>query len=137
MGTVAVAKKPKKVLAPQAMALHGASGSTHFVGIGNLRVMITRDHGSWFAQGLEIDYAAQGSSLEDVKKRFEEGLAATIEEHLKIYASIDKLLRPAPKEVWVELANAAAEMKRYSQVSVHTLRSLPFERIEYFEPRAA
>lgn len=90
-----------------ALAIHTTSGSTHVVHIGNLRVLIVNDDSSWFANGLEIDYAAQGSSLKDVKHRFERGLAATIDQHLKVYGSIDRILKPAPEDVWVELMHAA------------------------------
>lgn len=117
-----------------AQAIHGQSESAHVVGIGNLRVMITNDDGSWFAQSLEIDYAAQGHSLEDVKKRFEDGLCKTIEQHLRIYGSIDNLLQVAPKEVWTEFFNNSKIQNRYSHVSVH--EKFPFDGIEYFE-RAA
>ena len=121
----------------KAVAIQTAKGSTHLVGIGNLRVMIIKDDGSWFANGLEIDYAAQGSSINDVKRRFERGLAATIHEHLKMYGSIDKLLKPAPGNVWVALMDAAKMKRFYSQVSVHQIKALPFENIQYYEPAAA
>ena len=39
------------------------------VGIWNLHVQITREDQQWFAQGYEIDYAACGSSQEDVKNK--------------------------------------------------------------------
>lgn len=123
---------------PGAFTLHGQSkakgAATHIVVIGNLRVMITHDDGSWFAQALEIDYAAQGTSLQDVKTRFEKGLAATIHEHLKIFGSINKLLQPAPPDVWVQLVQAVKTAKVYSQLSFHLLPlELPFGKIEYFE----
>jgi len=70
-------------------------GTAHVVGIGDLRVMIVEEEGHWFAQGLEIDYAADGLSLDDVKRRFEQGLASTVSEHVKIYGSIQHLLRVA------------------------------------------
>ena len=73
------------------------------VGIGNLRVMVFNDDGSWFAQGLEIDYFSQGDSLEDVKARFEGGLCATFSEHLKTHGTIEGVLKVAPQEVWQEL----------------------------------
>jgi len=55
---------PKKALvkpkgsSPHTMAVHGTNGQTHIVGIGNLRVIICQEGDAWFAQGLEIDYAA-------------------------------------------------------------------------------
>lgn len=121
----------------KALAIETTSGATHLIGIGNLRVMITNDDGSWFAHALEIDYAAQGSSLKDVKRRFERGLVATIDEHLKMYGSIEKLLKPAPRDVWVALVDAAKMGRFYSQISVHVHKALPFQNIEYYEPKAA
>ena len=121
----------------KASAIHATNESAHVVGIGNLRVMITNDDGSWFAQALEVDYAAQGSSFEDVKRRFERGLRATVDEHLKVYGSIEKLLRPAPRSVWVTFLLAAKIEQRFSQVTVHVHRALPFEKIDYLEPKAA
>lgn len=121
----------------KAVAIHAKSGVTHLISIGNLRVMIINDDGSWFAHALEIDYAAQGSSIKTVKSRFERGLAATIDEHLKMYGSIDKLLKPAPEDVWVELVQAVEMGCFYSQISVHQIKALPFENIQYYEPKAA
>jgi hypothetical protein len=119
------------------MATAHDGSETHVVGIGNLRVKITHEDGAWFAQGLEIDYAAQGSSREDVKRRFEKGLLATIGEHLRIYGTIKKLLQPAAPEMWQELADASEA--RYSQVSIHfqAPNALPFKGITYIEPKAA
>ncbi|MGH8247905.1 MAG: hypothetical protein ACREUU_15905, partial [Gammaproteobacteria bacterium] len=96
--------KNKKVKSIPATAFHGkAEDGTHVVGIGNLRVILFQEGDLWFAQGLEIDYASQGDSLEDVKKQFEDGLGATIEEHLRVYGNIDKILNVAPSEVWKEM----------------------------------
>ena len=47
--------------------------STQIVGIGNLRVMIMKTSTYWYAQGLEIDYAAQGETIEEVKECFQMG----------------------------------------------------------------
>ena len=58
-----------------ARAITVSTGDTHVVGIGNLRVAIETDGKFWTAQGLEIDYIAQGDDLEDAKKQFEDGLA--------------------------------------------------------------
>lgn len=79
-----------------ASAVTASAGDTHVVGIGNLRVAIESDGKSWTAQGLEIDYIAQGSDLEDAKKQFEDGLACTIHQHLRIYGNIDSYCRLRP-----------------------------------------
>src|SRR5262245_47961204 len=92
-------KKPKPQPA-NAMHLSNDDETTHVVGIGNLRVLITQDREYFFAQELEVDYFAQNTSLDDAKVAFEKRLAATVGEHLKVYGNIDKLLVVAPKEVW-------------------------------------
>jgi hypothetical protein len=139
-------KKNKSGHGAPAMAFHGkAEDGTSIVGIGNLRVVIVEEEETWFAQGLEIDYAVQGKSLEAVKKAFEDGLAATIHENLRIHGSIEALLKPAPPEVWTKMLFGAAvagkHFKRYySQISLHQKlqQSLPFAAIDYLElPKAA
>lgn len=132
-------KKPRPT-----MAIHSKpADGIHVVGIGDLRVVIVPDGDSWFAQGLEIDYAAQGSSVEDVKKRFEDGLVATIQEHLRIYGDIERILKVSPTEVWSDiLLSAGASPKRLTVVSVYRVEKkslpkemsrFPFDGINYFE----
>jgi hypothetical protein len=114
------------------------------VGIGNLHVVITRDGTQWFAQGLEIDYAAQGSSEKDVRKQFEQGLCSTIHEHLSRFGSIKGILQVAPQAVWKEmLFDNLATLRSYSQISSHhaltkklpkEAEMFPFDQIQYLEP---
>ena len=80
------------------------------VGVWNLHVRIATDDDCWFAQGFEIDFAAQGDSLADVKARFQHGLTATIHEHLKLFGTAEGILKPAPPEVWKELVKAPAKL---------------------------
>lgn len=135
-------QKPRKTLATT--AVHGKAGSNHVVGIGNMRVVIQQEGKHlWFAQGLEIDYAADGTTLEEVKVNFESGLCATIDLHIKAYGSIEKLLKVAPPSAWVELLEEGKRM-RYSQVSFHEgagascfPSSFPFTGIDYLERKAA
>lgn len=136
-------KKKAKKKAKTVTAFHAEmKDGTSLVGIGNLRVVITREAGQWYAQGLEIDYLAQGSSAQDVKRQFEDGLCSTIHEHLRKFKSIGKLLEPAPGAVWKELFyDKLASLKEYSQISSHCLtenmpdaaKSFPFEQIQYIE----
>jgi hypothetical protein len=127
--------KKKKASNPDTVALHGHSsdGSFHVVGIGNLRVVIVPDGKFWFAQGLEIDYAVQGSSEQDAKRKFEYGLEATVEAHLMVHGTIEGLLRVAPPEVWKEfLGDPSGKKRLYSQLTSHVLQSkLPFDGIHY------
>lgn len=134
-------KKAKKK-SPTAMALHASDedGVHHIVGFGNIRVIIVPDGSAFFAQGLEIDYAAQGSSVAQVKKNFEVGLEATIQQHLKIYGNIKGLLQPAPAAVWQELVpEKTALHNSYWHISEHTIQhsALPYEGINYLVAAAA
>ena len=141
-------KKPQK--SSQTTAFHGsaADGVHHVVGVGNLRVVIVQDGEAWFAQGLEIDYAAQGDTIADARKQFTDGLCATTHEHLRIYGTIERLLKLAPTELWRELLlSTSAIPNRYSQLSVHAVVQetlpaeirdvFPFDGINYLEMRRA
>ena len=116
----------------------------HIVGIGDLRVVLTQEGNYWYAQGLEIDYVAQGPSIDAAKENFETGLASTLHENLQIHGTIEPLLVPAPVEVWKERFNPGSSAKRYTHISVHRIRKLerldsalpnrlPFQAIEYLQ----
>jgi hypothetical protein len=90
------------------------------VGIRNLRVLIKEEEPNvWVALGLEIDYAAQGRSIAEVKQRFQDGLRSTITEQLKQYRSIKQLLVKASDDVFLEFQAAIEGPVLYSQVSFH------------------
>jgi len=132
-------KPPARQKPPTTMAIHVQTkdGSEHLVGIAYLRVMLVEDDGSWFAQGLEIDYFAQGSSIEDTQRRFQDGLKETIDYHLKLYGTIEGVLRVAPQEVWDEFygSHSGGQRKLYNHVSVHfdseKLTEFPFDSIAF------
>lgn len=110
------------------------------VHVGNLRVMVTNDDGSWFAQALEIDYAAEGETLDEMKARFEQGLHQTIGEHLRVFGGLEHLLQPAPVDAWRDFYAGACDRYRFSRVFAHTdvptfvLDHFPFKGIDYFKP---
>lgn len=120
-------------------ALHGSgSHGSHAVGTWALHVVIVPDGKFWFAQGLEIDYATQGESLEDARKKFESGLAATIHEHLKVYGQLKNLLRVAPQDAWDLAFSASASAHAFSPASLQQLPDaddslLPFRDIQFIE----
>ena len=124
-----------------ATAVHIANESgDHVVGIGDLRVILIEEGGSWYAQGLEIDYVAQGSSISQAKANFETGLHATVSENLRIFGTIEPLLTPAPPEVWKDRLNPQSKAKRFYYASVHQLGTmddvldfLPFQGIDYLQ----
>ena len=108
------------------------------VGILDLQVLLAKDGDGWVAQGIELDYAACGSSRDDVKDRFERGLCATIQAHLNRFGDIERLLKPTPPATWTRLLPAEDQM-RYSHVSHHRFFppvsvSFPFGKIVYTIP---
>ena len=127
-------------MSDETMAIHGVSDKGHhIVGIGNLRVHIVRDGDYWCAQGLEIDYVAQGKTIRDVQKAFEQGLAATIHENIEMHGTIEPVLKVAPQEIWEEVLT---HPYRFDLVSVHEARPIesegfPFKGIDYLMPKAA
>ena len=116
----------------------------HAVVVQALRVVLVQDNDGWFAQGLELDYAASGHDLDDVKQRFEQGLAATFNEHLRIYGTVENFLKVAPQDAW-DLWLNADERYSFTCTSLHDLADaiepetprLPFSGIAYLQPVAA
>ena len=117
-------------------------GSKHAVVVNDLKVMLLKDGDNWFAQGLEIDYAAAGQTIEETKKNFEIGFANTIKEHLMMYGNIEKFLQIASQEAWQEFLNAPPETQHMivSTVQVHDLIEesdldvkLPFSNILFIQ----
>jgi len=132
------AGKKKGKGSPHAVAVHVAKESTHLVGLGNIRVIVFKEDGAWIAQGLEIDYAASGSSKVDAQKNFEIGLEGTVDLHIKIHQGIENLLKVAPADIWKGFAGSAAEYQ-FTQITFHDglFAALPFKGIDYFEPLGA
>lgn len=138
-------KKGKAEKPCMAIQASHSDGEHHAVGIWNLDVVIVPDGRFWFAQGLQVDYAAQGNSVEDVKLQFQNGLRATIHHNLRMFGTIENILKVAPNEEWLKLWHTAkGQHKVYSQVSFHELvkdmgisEELPFKTINYTEVRSA
>jgi hypothetical protein len=99
--------------------------------MGNLRVVIVPDGKFWFAQGLEIDYGAQGDTAEEAKAHFFHGLAATLALHQERFGHIDGVLRVAPDETWREMYKVCAESKIDMHITGPHGLPIPFDRIEY------
>ena len=128
--------KTYKMKGSEAKAFHAHGADLDCVGIGSMKVIICKDEDNqtWFAQGLDIDYASNGHSLNEVKKNFESGLRGTIDLHIKAYGHIDKFLKVAPPTVWQELyANAASRHYKYTQVTFHDdlPKTLGYEGINF------
>jgi hypothetical protein len=121
--------------------LHAISDNgDHAVGVSALSVLVEPDGDAWIAQGIEIDYAASGTTLEDAKRRFEAGLKATIREHLRRYSNVERLLRWAPNSVVQHFAECKHRYA-FSQVSLHQendlVKLVPYEAITFAYLRAA
>ena len=121
-------------------------GSKHAVVVNDLRVMLLKDGESWFAQGLELDYASAGATVDEAKKNFEVGFAKTVREHLVMYGNLSKFIQVAPQETWQEFFNAPPETKHMvmSSVQVHDLVEesdldvkLPFGNILFIQQVAS
>lgn len=143
---MAKAKVRENKDATEAFHLAHEDGKQHIVGVKALHVLLTKDGDGWFAQGLEIDYAATGSSIDEVKENFAHGLALTVHEHLTIFGDIEKILVMAPQETWKEYLAATPESLRegYSTVQLHEVtpdgqsmlqgQKIPFEQIQFVTP---
>ena len=94
------------------------------VDIKDISVAIYPSGRFWFAQGLEIDYISQGTSVDDAKRTFENGLMATIHQHLKVHGDINSLLHFAPPDVHAKVLrklfqNPNSIKATFSHLSVH------------------
>lgn len=121
-----------------ATAAHLKTNDADVVAYDNLHVLITKEDGRWVARGLEIDYAIDGKDIPEVKRKFEEGLAASFESNLKAHGSIVPLLRVAPQETWAQYFDQSHVLHRHvhRQVVTHRLQEhLPFEQISWIEKR--
>ena len=127
----------------KATAEHLRDDDHDYVKLGDLGVLVARDGDWWCAQGLEIDYTAQGKSYEEVMENFTRGLLATADAYLEEFGSIEKFLRPSAN-VLRELAKASErKLLKVTLKSIHDLhrlpaeepaaRALPFSGIRFFE----
>jgi hypothetical protein len=123
-----------------ARAIHADAGDVHAVSLKNIRVFLVPDGESgWYAQALDLDYAAGGNSIEEAKENFSTGLAETIYEYLRYYGNLKKFLRPAPADDWAEyLATPATLLNLYETVTTFELlknkelgHKFPFESIQF------
>jgi hypothetical protein len=114
-----------KAQAGPATALHGTTKSgLDVVMIDKLRVALLCDGRTWVAQGLEIDYAAEGATIEEAKKQFSIGLMATLRENLRVFGNIEHVLRTVPTEMWNALMAKNVLRAVHSQVSAHKVRQM-------------
>ena len=118
--------------------IHAQNGNNHTICINSLRVIISNDGDMWEAQGIDIDYASCGSSIEDVQARFEKGFSRTIQMHLKKFGTIDKLLKMAPTSEWRHLVDAETfQVDVLTNHEISDMDGLPFKDIAYYQAKSA
>lgn len=131
-----IRKWVSEIVGSDGQAVHCVKGKHHAVAIKAMRVVVVNDGDYWYAQSLDIDYAASGMSIDSVKQNFESGLSATIKAHLQKYGSIDRIMKSPDLEDWVHLfTDSDAEHYSFSMGESHLLadHSLPFEKISYIQ----
>lgn len=87
--------------------LSDEAGRDHLVAVSSLRVLVMPCRDGWYAQGLEIDYGAQGSTPEEARAHFAVGFQDTMRLNLQRHGNVDRLLKSAPRHFWSALANHA------------------------------
>jgi hypothetical protein len=118
-------------------------GRVDIVAIGDLHVLLVPDGDSWIAQGIEIDYIAQGDTPEQAKEYFEHGFTKTIALYLKDDGDITGFLRWAPPEVIAEYNQVTKEESKQSFAALVVTASkakqleFPWKRIAYVSPLKA
>jgi hypothetical protein len=100
-------------------------------GLLGLRVVVVPDGEAWFAQGLDVDFFAQGATPQEAEKNFAEGLQTMIKLYLAEFKSLQHL-NPPPKSVSGEYAKM-----RFGRVEQCPLRSVgsskvPYRTIQFF-----
>lgn len=117
-----------------AQALHMSDGNNHIVGLKSLKVMLCKDSGMWFAQGLEIDYAACGNTIEETQENFLQGLKLTIQKHLEMHGSIEKMLKVSPQEVWDEYFKSDVIKQKLTTFDFYESQASEEQQIEKYVP---
>lgn len=113
----------------------------HTVSVGPMRVMVVPDGEYWFVQGLEVDYFAEGTSVDHALQMFVHGLELTIEEHIKMYGHVKKLTVSAPQHVWDEFYSNA-QLGKLKEIAPERsaaipAASLPFSGAAFYQQVAA
>jgi hypothetical protein len=93
-----------------------------------LHVLVKNNDGSFFGQGLELDYVAEGESFMDLQDRFVNGLLATIKMNVKNKTVSSFLTNIASGYDWLNFYNT-------NYKSLHSIpikhQYLPFRSIDF------
>lgn len=115
----------------QGAALHAKDGNNHTILMKSIRVLIVQDgEETWYAQSIDIDYAACGSSLENVQHNFAHGLKGTLKANLKRYGHVDRVMQTPPMSDWKYLLSENFQAFEHSNVSSHKINDSAEELVE-------
>jgi len=99
-------------------------------GLLGLRVAVVPDGKAWFAQGIDVDYFAQGGTPAEAEKNFTEGLQMMVKLHVAEFKHL-QYLTPPPKSVSQEYAKM-----RFARVEKRPLYAtgpaVPYQTIQFF-----
>lgn len=107
---------------------HLTDGKRHLVVVDSLSVIIGREAGYWYAQGIQIDYVASADSFQNVKAVFEKGLSETIRLNIQRFGTIDKIMKFAPQSEWGDIQFNFVEEAFLPESAG------PIKKITYVEP---
>lgn len=107
-----------------------------------LRVVILKDGEQWFAQGIEVDYSACGSSVTEVQQKFVEGLCRSIAASMAKHGSAERFLRPAPESLLKEMGIDVNQLhfEQSPKVSLDEgscSKPLPYKAAAFLQPAHA
>lgn len=114
---------------------HTKEGDVHSISAKEIRVLVMKDADALFAQGLDIDYAAEGESMDEVIENFVGGLVRTLHEHLVVHGNLRKLPAPAPPEYWQAYLSDDVHHVECRWLSVHKVPCDPEVRPKVGEDR--
>jgi hypothetical protein len=66
-----------------------------------IKVISVHDGNFWFTQGIEVDYGAQGNTMDESVTNFKHGLEATI--RVRRSRGLTAIPRPPPPELLVDI----------------------------------
>jgi len=100
-------------------------------GLLGLRVAVVRDGDAWFAQGLDVDYFAQGSTPEEAETNFTAGLKTMIRLHANEFGHL-RYVVPPPASVSQEYAKL--KFAKTEKVAFQSANAalVPYRRIQFF-----
>lgn len=120
---------PKKT-----QVIHIQAENNHSVCVAALRVLLSEGDGGWYAEGVEIDYAAYGKTLKEAQENFEKGFIRTIHLHIAKFGNLDKFIKWAPQSVLEKLPRARPyKVDTFSTHNIEVESPLPINSINYLQ----